>query len=804
MSLANLKRRRGAIQACITKITTKIGDLEGRDADPSISTQAQQLSKRLETLDDDFKTRHFAVIDEIEDEEQLATEQGILDNHDDVMASLGLRLQTLMALSSPAPPSIPSTTGGTHSLPNRDILSRRSTQLQARLVSIHGRIDELKEDGSEAHLICLYQEHLADLKRELSDLRNDVLVLTADTSDPLMSSTQKQEDNLFEMAIKVKKLAFLTPPMGSTTSAATSDPNAVKLPKIDVPKFDGELLHWQTFWEQFSVSVDRRSDITNTEKLVYLRHSLKEGTAKYVIEGLSHSGDQYAEAVESLKARYDRPRIIHQAHVRKICEVPNLKDGSGRELRRFHDTVQQHLRALKAMDEDPTGSFITAMLELKLDKDTMFEWQKASLDAKSTPHYGDLLRFLSLRAQASETCTGEPKKHPSTRKPIPKSATSFASSTSEDAPNCLLCKTQKHPLYACSQFKALPHDKMLSTVRSSNVCLNCLKPGHFSKNCTSNNQCRKCQKPHHTLLHIDSKSPADKQSQSGGNTAETTESSAVAVAPTVSSCTQSGRSGNTLLMTCQMLVHAPDGSKIQARGLLDSGSSTSFVSDRLAQSLGLPLSTQHIRIMGITGMSRNSPLQSIATFSISPILSSTETMQISAIVVPRVTCDLPTQPINFSTKWSHLNDLHLADPNFGQPSKIDILLGANIYADVLLHGRRSGPPGTPVAFETKFGWVLTGKTSDLTLSPAVASHHVATLSGDDILRKFWEIEESPKSSSNYSPEENAVVRHFAETHKRSDTAIKPGVSKSCQACILCSLHAVPKLVYELKLTRNHK
>jgi hypothetical protein len=48
-----------------------------------------------------------------------------------------------------------------------------------------------------------------------------------------------------------------------------------------------------------------------------------------------------------------------------ILEAPALKDG--RELHRLHDTVQQHLRALKAMDYEPSGPFITSALELKLD-----------------------------------------------------------------------------------------------------------------------------------------------------------------------------------------------------------------------------------------------------------------------------------------------------------------------------------------------------------------------------------------------------------------------------------------------------
>ena len=75
------------------------------------------------------------------------------------------------------------------------------------------------------------------------------------------------------------------------------------------------------------------------------------------------------------------------------------------------------------MKEDPTGSFITTLLELKLDKDTIFEWCKTT---KTTPHYDDLLAFLDLRAQGSETSSSELKKRHSSRQATPKSATSLA------------------------------------------------------------------------------------------------------------------------------------------------------------------------------------------------------------------------------------------------------------------------------------------------------------------------------------------------------------------------------------------
>lgn len=55
------------------------------------------------------------------------------------------------------------------------------------------------------------------------------------------------------------------------------------------------------------------------------------------------------------------------------------------------------------------------------------------------------------------------------------------------------------------KFKALSHDKNVSTLKSNGLCLNCLCSGHFVKDCVSVHCCKKCQKPHHKLLHIESK-----------------------------------------------------------------------------------------------------------------------------------------------------------------------------------------------------------------------------------------------------------------------------------------------------------
>ncbi len=71
---------------------------------------------------------------------------------------------------------------------------------------------------------------------------------------------------------------------------------------------------------------------------------------------------------------------------------------------------------------------------------------------------------------------------------------------------------------------------------------------------------------------------------------------------------------------------------------MDSGSSASFVSERIAQHLRLRRCSQSAKICGIAGLSSSSHNQSIVNFKITPVHSSSMKLNVNAIVVPRVTC----------------------------------------------------------------------------------------------------------------------------------------------------------------------
>ena len=79
----------------------------------------------------------------------------------------------------------------------------------------------------------------------------------------------------------------------------------------------------------------------------------------------------------------------------------------------------------------------------------------------------------------------------------------------------------------------------------------------------------------------------------------------------------------------------------------------------------------------------NDPVRAITHFQISSIHSNEKKIALTAIVMPKVTCDLPVIPVPFDPTWTHLSGLPLADPAFGEPRRVDILLGVEVFVDIL-------------------------------------------------------------------------------------------------------------------------
>ena len=131
---------------------------------------------------------------------------------------------------------------------------------------------------------------------ELADVSHDYLLLDGGC-EGLLEQGSSIKEALIAVDLEVKRLLLeqTSSPKFSGIRHAT---NGVKLLKISVPAFEGNIMNRSSFWKQFEVSIHQKKNLENIEKLAYLRDALKDGSAKLVIQGLSQTAGNYAEAIK--------------------------------------------------------------------------------------------------------------------------------------------------------------------------------------------------------------------------------------------------------------------------------------------------------------------------------------------------------------------------------------------------------------------------------------------------------------------------------------------------------------------------
>jgi len=114
----------------------------------------------------------------------------------------------------------------------------------------------------------------------------------------------------------------------------------------------------------------------------------------------------------------------------------------------------------------------------------------------------------------------------------------------------------------------------------------------------------------------------------------------------------------------------------------------------------------------------------------------------------------------------------LADPQFDHPSKIDILIGGDLFPH-LIHSEAEikHTRGFPSAMDTHLGWILIGTVSaqDRQSSPStslIASSHPSI---ETLIRRFWATKE-PVTPSIPTMEDESCERWFLQTTSRKSDA----------------------------------
>ncbi|XP_033229781.1 uncharacterized protein LOC117181330 [Belonocnema kinseyi] len=223
-----------------------------------------------------------------------------------------------------------------------------------------------------------------------------------------------------------------------------------------------------------------------------------------------------------------------------------------------------------------------------------------------------------------------------------------------------------------------------------------------------------------------------------------------------------------LLTTAMVNVTTSSDHTKCVRALIDQGSEVSIISESLAQSLQLPRTRGPVVLLGVEESKWGTSRRSVnVVFSSS--FDSGFKLQLQALVLPKLISKRPEHQISLE-EWLHLTGLQSADPKFSGNAPIDLSLGVDVYAILIKQRLQKGPPGTPVAQDSVFGWILrghTGNTSPLDSCTVNMSHCSKSEELFFDLQKFWDDSEGVPPKPFRTAEEEECEKIFQKTHSRT-------------------------------------
>ncbi|XP_043210612.1 uncharacterized protein LOC122375344 isoform X2 [Amphibalanus amphitrite] len=252
-------------------------------------------------------------------------------------------------------------------------------------------------------LLCDFDKRLSDfdvaeelLEQELpEDGIMEAIEAAGEIRDRAVDVRNKAQQTLG--VLKVKDGADDSASCASASQLGSADPS-VKLPKLQLPKFSGNVLEWPQFWDAFSVTVDA-SDLPEVTKLTYLR-SLLTGEAAKSVEGLALSKVNYKTTCEILKDRFGRKEQIIYNHIQALLQSSCDKKSEG--LKSFQDELLVHVRSLENLDitGERYGVVLTPIIVSRLPEVIRMEWARKSAGKEADLEF--LLEFLKEEIQCRE------------------------------------------------------------------------------------------------------------------------------------------------------------------------------------------------------------------------------------------------------------------------------------------------------------------------------------------------------------------------------------------------------------------
>ncbi|KMQ84903.1 hypothetical protein RF55_16915 [Lasius niger] len=303
-----------------------------------------------------------------------------------------------------------------------------------------------------------------------------------------------------------------TPHLQPMVAPSQESIRALKLPKIELRKFGGEIKDWLSFWSTFKKIYDDTT-LSKEDKFHYLLQStVKDSRAFEVVNSFPPTADNYEKAIQSLKSRFGKKNLLVEFYVRELLKLV-LNKNKNLSLVTIYDKLETHLRALESLgvSTDMCAAMLFSLVESSLPEETLRTWQRAMItsanvsntDITAKDRLTHLMIFLGKEVESekrihmAKTCfdtnddlmknKGKKKTKNSQDQDIV-TAAGLLTMKEASLSKCLFCE-ESHDSLHCEKARGMSMDQRVTAIKDKHGCFKCLKTGHGYKKCRSRKRC---------------------------------------------------------------------------------------------------------------------------------------------------------------------------------------------------------------------------------------------------------------------------------------------------------------------------
>ncbi|EYC20099.1 hypothetical protein Y032_0023g869 [Ancylostoma ceylanicum] len=532
-----------------------------------------------------------------------------------------------------------------------------------------------------------------------------------------------------------------------------SETPAVTLPPIPIPKFDGKIWEWETFWTAFEHSVHSRN-IDDLYKMNYLLDAL-QGEARDCVKQYEVSRNTYPVVIAYLKEKYGDQQALVDQLLRKLQAARATTDRLGDQAN-LCERLTSLVSQLRLKGEHVDNVFLQKQLLGKFSVEVQRHVLRQQQLRGPSPEW----ETKDLLLAAKDYIKAEMKIMQSTEKrisgPLPEDRHSpnrtprnelgqKGAKLRKDRFVCFYCEKGGHSPKHCEEVPS--REKRIEILKKKNLCRNCGEKSHQVAQCTRG-ACRVCNVfGHHTSICKKLPVTAPRTSSAVSSTThvsspskEPQTSKSLPIKPGsprrtaakmhfVSSDQDdrrehafdtvlhiSHKGSDMLILVGQAQVLNPSTQTLETVHIvLDSGADRSFISDDLAKRLNLPIIKESLLTINTFGS--KTPMQKMC--GVSNIQLWDRQGVPHCYSVTRI--DVLTEPIQSSTltyedkRFLFDNDISLSIRPSTTSIRPDLLLGCGDLFTLMEEesGQQMTLPSGLRVIPSKLGYLVVGRPRNL-------------------------------------------------------------------------------------------